>query len=230
MQYNINSLLYRKDELKAYSLLSEIKYFIDVLPLWKEKADHWVIAHPVKSLRVLDKGNITKNAIDYVQSLIDNDKPIYIVLADEFEDDSILTILYRNTPVISQARYILSLTIISLKYENSCSTFIQVLNDMLKYPAWEFRYIRVETEQYSFNQRAVFDDRLPLGWMLYLPELIKSEDTPSAYKIIYAENVSGSIIISKENFNGEDYNDIAISNNIEIELASNGFLPLLIGL
>ena len=151
-------------------------------------------------------------------------------MADEFEDDSILTILYRNTPAISQTRYILSLTIKDLKYENSFSIFVQVLNDMLKYPGWEFGYIRIETEQYNFNQRAVFDDRLPLGWMLYLPKTIKTEDAPSAYKIINAENGCGSIIISKEKFNGESYYDIAISNNIEIELASNGALPLLIGL
>ncbi|ECC1653685.1 hypothetical protein FNH72_22515 [Salmonella enterica subsp. arizonae] len=66
--------------------------------------------------------------------------------------------------------------------------FIYIFTAMVNYKGWRFKYILLDTEQYRFNQREVFEDRLPVGWMLYLPVKIKHEDVPSAYKIFDIES------------------------------------------
>ncbi len=153
-----------------------------------------------------------------------------MVLADENEDDSIITILYKNTPSISIERYLLTVTIKSLSGHNNMDDFIYIFTAMVNYKGWRFKYILLDTEQYRFNQREVFEDRLPVGWMLYLPVKIKHEDVPSAYKIFDIESNTGTIVVSKSVFNGKEPFDIACANNVEIELAAKGLLPLIKGL
>lgn len=226
MQYNIQSLLYRKDDLSACFLFKEVRYLISIMPGWAEKKECWVIAHPSKKVMAFNSHGVSDEALDYVQDLIDNNKLIYLVFADESEDDSVITILYKNTPAVSAERYVLSVIIKSLTYNNSCNDFVSIVDNMTKYEGWGFKYIRVETEQYSFNAREVFEDRLPVGWMLYLPVGIMSESVPSAYCLHAVGNGNGTIVVSKENFNGEELIDISHANNVEMELASNGLLPL----
>ncbi|KAB8310365.1 Imm52 family immunity protein [Rahnella contaminans] len=66
--------------------------------------------------------------------------------------------------------------------------------------------------------------------MLYLPELIASETVPSAYKIIQQKDKLGTIVISKETFDGNKADNVHCANNVEIELSANGHLPLEKGL
>lgn len=226
MQYNIQSLLYRKDDLNACSLLKEVRYLIDIMPGWEEKKECWVIAHPSKKVMAFNSHGVSDEALDYVQKLIDNNKLIYLVFADESGDDSVITILYKNTPAVSAERYVLSVIIKSLSRNNLCNDFVSIVDNLTKYEGWDFKYIRVETEQYGFNACEAFDDRLPVGWMLYLPVGIMNESVPSAYCLHDVGNGCGTIIISKENFNGEASIDVSHANNVEMELASNGLLPL----
>ncbi|MCB5309801.1 Imm52 family immunity protein [Yersinia massiliensis] len=230
MYYKIQSLLYRTDKLTPYNLLNELKNIIDVMPTWQEKGNDWLIAHPSKRMIAINKLGVTEEALFYVDCLINNNKSINIVLADENEDDSIITICYKNTPAVSSERYLLSITIKQLSNNNDVDSFIYVLDEMIKYDGWFFKYILLDTEQYRFNQREVFDDRLPVGWMLYLPVKITYADAPSAYKLFDVTNDVGTIIVSKDTFNGNDKDDIACANNVEIELASNGLLPLVKGM
>lgn len=223
----MQSLLYRKDELSASQLFKELKYLIDSLPEWKEKGNSWLIAHPSKKVVAFNKSNVTDAALAYVDSLINCGDAISIFLADENEDDSIITVLYKNTPAVSSERYVLSITMKSLSNYKNVNDFINIFDQLTMYKGWDFKYILLDTEQYRFNQREVFDDRLPVGWMLYLPIKIKHEDVPSAYNVFHTTNDSGSVIISKIVFNGKDPSDIACANNVEIELAANGLLPLI---
>lgn len=230
MHYKIHSLLYRKDILTAIQLFKELRYLIDALPSWVEKKTNWLIAHPSKKIIALNELGFSDDALAYVDYLIVNKKPISIVLADENEDDSIITILYKNTPSISIERYLLTVTIKSLSGYNGVDDFAHIFKVMINYNGWFFKYILLDTEQYRFNQREVFDDRLPVGWMLYLPVKIKHEYVPSAYKVFDIENNAGTIVVSKSEFNGKEPFDITCANNVEIELAANGLLPLIKGL
>lgn len=230
MHYKIHSLVYRKDIVTAIQLFKELKYLIDALPCWVEKKNNWLIAHPSKRIVALNEHGFSEDALAYVDSLIVNKKSISIVLADENEDDSIITILYKNTSSISNERYLLTVTIKSLSSYNNMDDFIRVVKLMVNYSGWSFKYILLDTEQYRLNQREVFDDRLPVGWMLYLPVKIKHEDVPSAYKTFDIESNAGTIVVSKSVFNGKEPFDISCANNVEMELAANGLLPLIKGL
>lgn len=230
MYYKIHSLLYRKDILTAIQLFNELRYLIDALPSWVEKKKNWLIAHPSKRIIAINELGFSEDALAYVDYLIVNKKHISIVLADENEDDSIITILYKNTSSISSERYLLTVAIKSLSCYNNADDFVHILKTMINYNGWGFKYILLDTEQYRFNQREVFDDRLPVGWMLYLPVKIKHEHVPSAYKVFDIENNAGTIVVSKSEFNGKEPFDITCANNVEIELAANGLLPLIKGL
>ena len=91
--------------------------------------------------------------------------------------------------------------------------------------SWAYRYIFLETEQYRMEQHSVFENRLPVGWMLFLPKLIERNEVPSALEIFYLPEELGSIIITKEEVNGKDAGDIICENNVEIELVANGHFP-----
>ncbi|EKT1335390.1 immunity 52 family protein [Salmonella enterica] len=227
MLYKLHSLLYRKDALTASGLFDELNYFINMLPEWEEKKECWMIAHPTQKMIAINNSRATDDVLNYIDSLISKNKNISIVLADESEDDSIITIWYKNTPTVSANRYTLSITMKSLIGYNDLDTFLNVFNQLIKYNGLIFKYILLDTEQYRFNQKTVFDDRLPVGWMLYLPIKIGYEDVPSAYKLYYPDHELGTIVISNRVFNGSDSKDILRANDIEIELAANGLLPLI---
>jgi len=185
---------------------------------------------PDKKIIAIDEVGVSNDALAYVDDLVNNGGDITIVLADENEDDSIITILYKNTPTVSVYRYLLSITIKSLSNYKDADDFVKILDKIIKNNEWDFKYILLDTEQYRLNQREVFEDRLPVGWMLYLPVIIRHEDVPSAYKVFYSTNGEGTIVISKNVFNGEDPFDIICANNVEIELAANSLLPLIRGM
>lgn len=90
--------------------------------------------------------------------------------------------------------------------------------------------MRIDTNGYKYNRKNVFPDRLPVGWMLYLNQIITQEQVPMAAQLITIENEKnkGTLIISKEGvFDGSNKDDIKKSNEIEIQLTALGLLPLI---
>lgn len=90
--------------------------------------------------------------------------------------------------------------------------------------------IQVDVNNYWYNDKNVFPDRLPVGWMLYLNQIITQEQVPMAAQLITIENEKnkGTLIISKEGvFDGSNKDDIKKSNEIEIQLTALGLLPLI---
>jgi len=227
MFYKLQLVFYRSKQTEASLIFDELADFIRQLPDWKEKPSTWLIAHPTETMIAIDNNYIVEKAHAYVGAMIVKKEDFNIVLADKNKDDSILTVWLMNTPAISDNRYYLTLTIESLSDKNNKATFVDLIKRLLINMPWEIRYIMVDTEQYKLKQKSVFKDRLPVGWMLYLPKIIDTNDALNAYEIIYCNDKSGTIIVSKEIFDGNNQNDITISNNIEIELAANGHLPLI---
>ncbi|WPA91898.1 Imm52 family immunity protein [Providencia zhijiangensis] len=90
--------------------------------------------------------------------------------------------------------------------------------------------IRIDTNKYRYNKRNVFPDRLPVGWMLYLNKKITQQQVPMAAQLIHIDNEKnhGTLIISTDHvFDGENKEDIKKANEIEIQLAGLGLLPLI---
>ena len=89
---------------------------------------------------------------------------------------------------------------------------------------------KIDTNNYAYNQKQVFPDRLPVGWMLYLNKKITQEQLPMAAELIHIENEknNGTLIISTDHvFDGSDKDDIKKANEIEIQLTGLGLLPLI---
>jgi len=230
MFYKLQSLVYRSEILTEENILKELCFFINALPDWVEKKSKWFIANHNEKMVAIDNCMATQKGYDHVRSEIVKDDIFNIVLADEKEDDSALTISFRNTPVVSNQRYLLSLTIKSLERGSDLDVFVEFVKRVIKLKAWGFKYIIVDTEQYKRKQRCAFHDRLSVGWMLYLPTKIERMDVPSAHSVVNIEGGLGSIVVSKQFFDGKEPSDIIVANNVEIELASKGLLPLIKGL
>ncbi|MDF1897262.1 Imm52 family immunity protein [Rahnella contaminans] len=197
------------------------------LPDWNETPDTWFIAHPTKTMMAIDNGKVSTEASEYTRTMISKKKNFNIVLADKNKDDSVLTVWLMNTPAISDNRYYLTITITNLAKLHNKDIFIDFIKRVLANMPWECKYILIDTEQYKMNQKSVFKDRLAVGWMLYTPQIIPQSPALPPNKIFYCENDSGTIIVSKDNFDGKDPIDIKTANDVEIELAANGYLPLL---
>ncbi|HGN0869482.1 TPA: Imm52 family immunity protein [Providencia alcalifaciens] len=108
------------------------------------------------------------------------------------------------------------------KIKNSILSLIK--NDFSLYK------VLVHTNQYRLNESNVFPDRLPVGWMLYLNKKIMPEQVPMAAQLIHIDNEKnhGTLIISTDHvFDGENKDDIRKANEIEIQLAGLGLLPLI---
>lgn len=122
-------------------------------------------------------------------------------------------------------RYSLTLAVRLPRTQYNKKDFLRILTGMPLLTFWEYLYIRLETERYRMEQHSAFEDRLPAGWMLFLLEFIECSEIPSAPEVVYLAEKSGTIIITKEEFNGKDVGGIICANNVEIELAANGHLP-----
>lgn len=85
---------------------------------------------------------------------------------------------------------------------------------------------------YSNEYKKVFPDRIPCGWMLYVPTIVLPELLPEAARVVPVLNEEGkqkgTIIISTEDvFDGSKKEHIEKSNDIEIRLLDLGLLPLI---
>ncbi|MTC22685.1 MULTISPECIES: Imm52 family immunity protein [unclassified Providencia] len=90
--------------------------------------------------------------------------------------------------------------------------------------------IQIDVNGYWYNDKNVFPDRLPVGWTLYLNKKIMPEQVPMAAQLIHIDNEKnhGTLIISTDHvFDGENKENIKKANEIEIQLAGLGLLPLI---
>lgn len=225
MLYLIQSIFYRESEISATEIINELRAFINFLPAWEEKPKEWIITHPKEKIIAIDKMGVSNSAVEYVTAIMAKRKNISISLASKDGDDSPLIIWLKNTPAVSENRFSLTLAIRSPNKKNDKSTFIKILEKMHSLSAWKYKYILIETEQYKMEQRSFFEDRLPVGWMLYLPIIIDPKEIPSALQVINTLENPSTIIITNNTFDGKNANDILSANNIEIELAAHGYLP-----
>ncbi|KLN95406.1 Imm52 family immunity protein [Moellerella wisconsensis] len=133
-----------------------------------------------------------------------------------------LSIKYTGSGLI----YSLDFTIRDISLPNKIA-IIEALN----YYIGNYRIVcvQIDINGYWYNDKNVFPDRLPVGWMLYLNKKITQEQLPMAAQLINIDNDKnkGTLIISTEHvFDGSNKDDIKKANEIEIQLTALGLLPL----
>lgn len=90
-------------------------------------------------------------------------------------------------------------------------------------------YVAAAPRKYS--SKRVFDDRPGMGWMLYLPRIITTQQVPEARELIpvpeRGKNQTGTIIVSITDavFSIDNPEHIEIANRIEIRLVDQDLLP-----
>ncbi|OKP01567.1 Imm52 family immunity protein [Xenorhabdus eapokensis] len=157
-------------------------------------------------------------------SLIGEYLPIVEGLWDGNEEDSMSILLTQNKENTS----------IHINAENHVGIYNK--NNIIHFIKSAAEKYTLKLFSVSFNGardqvgEAVFPDRPPAGWMLYLP--IQFEMHPSLLKTdaefipISTALSTGTIIITKENYNCLDKADQYLSNDVEIALRDLGLLPL----
>ncbi|WP_186198836.1 Imm52 family immunity protein [Burkholderia gladioli] len=90
-------------------------------------------------------------------------------------------------------------------------------------------YVSVAPRRYV--ERQVFDDKPGVGWMLYLPEVITTQQVPEARMLYPVSDASGkrlgTILVSVTDgvFSLDDAEHIGVANRIEIRLVDQDRLP-----
>lgn len=94
---------------------------------------------------------------------------------------------------------------------------------------WAPHYISVESDGY--NERKTFKDRPGVGWMLYLPRVLTSQQLPEARALMPVQGEDGkqvgTIVVSVTDapFSDADPVHVKIANAIEIRLVDQDLLP-----
>ncbi|WP_080426406.1 Imm52 family immunity protein [Burkholderia ubonensis] len=88
----------------------------------------------------------------------------------------------------------------------------------------------VEVAPYAYSDEKVFFDRPGVGWMLYLPKRIETEQVPEARMMRHVRDVNGTegtIVVSVIDgpFDVANSEHVKVANAIEIRLADQDLLP-----
>lgn len=97
--------------------------------------------------------------------------------------------------------------------------------------ATEFDPIIAEIWPPEYFEKRVFDDKLGVGWMLYLPKIITVQQVPEARALIpvpaAGRGQTGTIIVSVTDavFSADNPEHVEVANRIEIRLVDLDLLP-----
>lgn len=91
----------------------------------------------------------------------------------------------------------------------------------------------VKVTPWSYNEHQIFNDRPPVGWMIYLPFELTSKQVPEAAQLIpivdrQKKVVQGTLVVSTTDvFDVENPEHIKKANAIETRLVDQDLLPTL---
>jgi len=103
--------------------------------------------------------------------------------------------------------------------------------DIVSLLALTYKPVVAAVAPLDYFGKKVFDDRLGVGWMLYLPKIITMQQVPEARALIpipdTGKQQTGTIIVSVTDavFSLDNPEHIEIANRIEIRLVDQDLLP-----
>lgn len=174
--------------------------------------------------KIIDDTMLSYEASDLLFQNLQNNLPLIVdQIWNEYHD----VIRFRNY-VQSNTNFYLYELIISVDNTKTISDFaFDIVNKVIStmFP----RLIRVETNNYSLDGKQAFPDRLPVGWMFYINKIFEEKFLQlgeNAKQINKNEIPMGTLFISKTDFfDGANKDDVKLSNDVEIVLASKDILP-----
>lgn len=174
--------------------------------------------------KIIDNGVINPVVADSVIKKLNKNSPFLIASFWDGKSDNVLTSNY-----LCESFDNFRLTF-SLKIKNVIGLAERLKNALLSILSNKdnVAIIFVQTNHYQMEEKNVFPERIPVGWMLYLNKEVTKEQVPMAAQLINIENEknTGALIIStNEVFDGTNENHVRNANEIEIQLAAHGLLP-----
>lgn len=137
----------------------------------------------------------------------------------------VLTTLYNTSRIPSN----LHLTQENVASLNGCDTITQLVFALVE--IW--RPMLVKVTPGGYDEHMIFQDRPPVGWMIYLPFEVTAMQVPEAAKIIpFVDHkkklVNGTLIVSTlDVFDVKNTEHIERANAIETRLVDQDLLPTL---
>lgn len=112
---------------------------------------------------------------------------------------------------------------------------IHGVKELLSIIAGSLRPVLITVARNDYFEKQVFKDRPGVGWMLYLPRVLTTQQVPEARALVPVmatgeqgkDKQIGTIIVSvnDEPFNDENPEHVKIANAIEIRLVDQDLLP-----
>ncbi|WP_244130689.1 Imm52 family immunity protein [Burkholderia pyrrocinia] len=110
----------------------------------------------------------------------------------------------------------------------------ELLVSIVTQMALEFSPAVITAAPDGYEEKQAFDDRPGVGWMLYLPVELTTQQVPEAQELIPVlsadrKNRLGTILVSikDEVFSVDNEEHLTVAHNIEVRLISMDLLPLL---
>ncbi len=113
----------------------------------------------------------------------------------------------------------------------ACYATADDLVDLIKAIAATFNPALVEASPEGYFEKQVFDDKPGVGWMLYLPKAITTQQVPEARALIPVTGGDrkqiGTIVVSVIDtvFSVDNPDHVDVANRIEIRLVDQDLLP-----
>ncbi|HCD3310772.1 immunity 52 family protein [Enterobacter cloacae complex sp. ECC445] len=226
---------YEDDRLPSVELCLDELFFVsellDVLlgtkKRWYEKGysrkqalEHVVFNHDKAEPKVVERWS----------SRINKEYPLIIDGVWDGEVDSkICSINYIKKHVDNIKKTNLDISITCGETEVSTNKVVGFLTSLVNNK--EHMYASINTNGYWNNDENVFPDRIPVGWMIYIPVVLLPELIPEAGRVVpvvAAGKQKGTIVVSTTDiFDGRNKEHISKANDMEIKLLDLGLLPLM---
>lgn len=217
----------------AECLLSKLLLLSGFRAEYKGHAD-WFLTGETKedamNKKIISGSHFTDNAVDLLFRDLEDGFPLIVNQIwneSESEDENGDVISYMN---FVQSSYSFFHYELSFKFDNaeSVTDFAFKIIDKIV-ASISPKIIQVETNDYTLKEKMVFPDRSPVGWMFYTDKLYEPGTIVPAEHMrqINKDGIpAGTLFITKHDFfDGANKQDIQMSNDMEIILASYEILP-----
>lgn len=220
--------IYKKEEIISIeSLLERLLYLSGITSFVRGEMVEWFLTGKSKAQalkrKVFQENKLLDNALLLLDNKIKSLPSITEAVWNHF-DDSIVASNY-ICKSFNNTSY--QITIRSPSKTLTFEAMVKYVSVLIKDLAPHI--ISVETNDYSFNQSQTFPDRLPIGWMFYIDEAYDKNKLNLADHMVTVNHDGlpiGSLFMSKKGvFDGENKEDIALANSLEIALVEHEILP-----
>ncbi|WGL28087.1 Imm52 family immunity protein [Pectobacterium brasiliense] len=209
------------------NLLSVFLQFSNLDSTYRGETVDWFLSGKTKKSAmnkcIVHKGLLTENALFLMKKDLKNHPLVAKTLWSENGNQ----IIARNYLCSSIDNFWFKFLLVK-ENANNAKKIMSMLTEMINKIGPHI--ITLETNDYSLENRKVFPDRIPVGWLMYIDSVYGEGAFDLGDRAIDVKKSGesiGTLFLSKKGlFDGENEQDIQAANDLEILLAAHDVLPL----